>query len=136
MNATYGYDYANAASGTGSVSLLATLFSGTYLLVMLALAVLSVIAYWRIFTKAGEPGWGCIVPFYGQYLLFKIAWGNGWLFLLMFVPVVNVVVYLIALYKLCAAFGYGIGFFIGMLFLTPIFLMIMAFGPSEYYGPA
>lgn len=137
MNAGYGYGYNYAsASGTGNLGLFAALFSGTFLLITLVLMVLFIIAFWRIFTKAGEPGWGSLIPFYNTYLQFKIAWGNGWLFLLLLVPVVNVVVALIALYKLCVAFGYGVGFFLGMLFLSPIFTLILAFGSAEYQGPA
>lgn len=138
MNTTY-YDYANAASGAGDaglVSLFTLLFSGIYLLVILAIAVLTLIAYCKIFAKAGEPWWGGIVPFYNMYLLFKIAWGNGWLFLLTIVPIVGVVVQLVAFWKLCVAFGHGVGFFLGLFFLTPIFLMILAFDSSEYQGPA
>lgn len=129
-----GYTYANTSSAADA-GLLA-LFSGAYLMVVLVLAVISIIALWRIYTKAGEPGWGCIVPFYNYYLLFKIAWGNGWLFLLLFIPLVNAVVLLIVCYKLCVAFGHGVGFYIGMLFLGPIFYMILAFDSSEYQGPA
>lgn len=135
MNAGYGYDYASASSA-GNLRLFAVLFSGTFLLITLVLMVLFIIAFWRIFTKAGEPGWGSLIPFYNTYLQFKIAWGNGWLFLLLLVPVVNAVVALIALYKLCVAFGYGVGFFLGMLFLSPIFTLILAFGSAEYQGPA
>ncbi|MDE6851630.1 MAG: hypothetical protein K2J67_03965 [Lachnospiraceae bacterium] len=129
-----GYDYASTTS-TANTGLLA-LFSGVYLMVMLVVLVIMLVANWRIYTKAGQPGWGAIVPFYNLYLLYKIAWGNGWLFLLMFVPIVNAVVGLIALYKLCVAFGHGVGFFFGMLFLSPIFTLILAFGSSEYQGPA
>lgn len=138
MDTTY-YDYANAASGAGDaslVSLITLLFSGVYLLVVLVIAVLTLIAYCKIFAKAGEPWWGGIVPFYNMYLMFKIAWGNGWLFLLTFVPIVGVVVQLVAFWKLCVAFGHGVGFYLGLFFLTPIFLMILAFDSSEYMGPA
>lgn len=134
MYTGYEYDYASTSS-TADAGLLA-LFGGAYLMILLVLMVIYIIANWRIYTKAGQPGWGAIIPFYSQYLLFKIAWGNGWLFLLMFVPIVNAVVGLITLYKLCVAFGHGVGFFFGMFFLSPIFTLILAFGSSEYQGPA
>lgn len=133
-----GYTYANtpSAADTGFLAL----FTGVYLMIILVLAVISIIAYiiayWRIYTKAGEPGWGAIVPFYSYYLLFKIAWGNGWFFLFLFVPVANLIVTFIVYYKLCVAFGHGVGFYLGMLFLSPIFMMILAFDSSEYMGPA
>lgn len=134
------YNYANTASGAGNEDALAAmilaLFSGVYFLVVLVVSVLCIIGYCKIFSKAGEPWWGGIVPFYNMYLLFKIAWGNGWLFLLMLIPVVGAFVGLVAYFKLCLAFGHGVGFFLGLLFLTPIFLMILGFDSSEYQGPA
>lgn len=139
MNAMYmtaTYDYASTASSMGNSNPLAILYSGTFLLIMLIFMVILIVANWKIFTKAGEPGWGCFVPFYSQYLLFKIAWGNGWLFLLMCIPVVNAIVSLIVLYKLSVAFGYGLGFFLGLLFLSPIFILILGFGSAQYQGPA
>lgn len=132
---TTGYTYGSTSSDAAATGLLA-LFSGVYLMIILVVAVLAIIAMWRIYTKAGEPGWGSLIPFYNYYLLFKIAWGNGWLFLFLFVPVANIIVSLIVYYKLCVAFGHGVGFYLGMLFLSPIFFMILAFDSSEYYGPA
>ncbi len=134
MDAGYAYNYASTPSA--ETAGLIALFSGVYLLIWLVLTVVFIIAYWKIYTKAGEPGWGSLVPIYSTYLMFKIAWGNGWLFLLLLVPIVNIVVALVAVYKLCAAFGYGVGFFLGMLFLSPIFVLILAFGSAEYQGPA
>lgn len=59
-------------------------FLGAFILVLtvsLLLSVLSIIGHWKVFSKAGQPGWGAIVPFFGSYLLHKISWGNGWFFL-------------------------------------------------------
>lgn len=123
---TYGYDSA-------MVGALAA-FSGAYLIVCLVLFVLLIVADWKIFTKAGEPGWASIVPFYNAYVLFKIAFGNGWYFLLCLVPIVNIVFGIMLYFKLAKAFGHGAGFGFGLLFLTPIFLLILAFGSSEYVG--
>ena len=131
------YDY--AAATDAQMATQAGLFGaaiGMYVLVCLVVGVILIIANWKIFTKAGEPGWASIVPFYSQYILFKIAWGNGLLFLLLFVPLVNVVISFMVLYKLCKSFGQGVGFFLGMLFLSPIFTMILGFGSAEYLGPA
>ncbi len=124
----YGYDYDAAAAGVALAGL------GVYMVIMLVIAILAIVAYWKIFSKAGEPGWASIVPFYNNYVLFKIAMGNGWLFLLMLVPVVNCVVAIMAIFKLAKAFGKGVGFGFGLLFLAPIFLLILAFGSAEYEG--
>lgn len=125
---TTSYDYSPAVAGT------LALFSGILGIVCLAWAVLLIVAYWKIFTKAGEPGWASIVPFYGNYIAFKIAFGNGWLFLLCLVPVVNAVISIILIFKLAQVFGHGIGFGFGLLFLSPIFFLILAFDSSEYVG--
>lgn len=124
----YDYDY-NPAAVAG-----AAMFTGVYLVVWLVVAVLLIVAMWKIFTKAGEPGWAAIVPFYNTYVLFKISFGNGWLFLLLLVPVVNFVIEIMLIFKLAKAFGQGVGFGFGLLFLSPIFLLILAFGSAEYEG--
>lgn len=121
-------------------SFYANLFAGNALaiiftLVYLAIIVLMAVAMWKIYVKADKPGWACIVPFYSQYCLCDITFGNGWLFLLSFVPCVNYVMAVIIFFKLAKAFGQGIGFGFGLLFLSPIFLPILGFGSSEYVGP-
>ena len=85
--------------------------------------------------KAGEEGWKSIIPFYNTYTMFKIAWGNGWLFLLCLIPCVNAIVMIILEWKTCKAYGKGVGFFIGMLFLPNIFYLILGFDSSVYIGP-
>ncbi len=105
-----------------------------YYIVALAISIVMLVALWKVFVKAGEPGWAAIVPIYNIYVLFKIAMGNGWLFLLCFVPLVGAILALIVYFKLATAFGKGAGFGIGMIFLTPIFLCMLAFGDAEYQG--
>ncbi len=105
------------------------------MIVSLVICVLTIVAMWKIFTKAGKPGWASIVPFYSQYCLFDIAWGNGWLFLLCFVPCVNLVVMIILYIKLANAFGKGTGFGIGLILLNTIFVLILGLGDAEYIGP-
>ena len=111
--------------------------SGTataYLIVCIIVAVLTIIATWKIFTKAGEKGWKSIIPLYNTYLFFKITWGNGWFFLLLLIPIVNFVIYIVTLWKLAKVFGKGVGFFFGLVFFEPIFTLILGFGSAEYVG--
>lgn len=108
-------------------------FVGIYVIALI-IAIISIVAMWRVFAKAGEPGWAAIIPFYNSYVLYKIAWGNGWLFLLQLVPCVNIVVGIILCFKLAGAFGKGTGFGFGLLFLNIIFMMILGFGDAEYMG--
>ena len=118
-----GYDAAYAAAASG--------VSAVYAILSLAISVLTLVAMWKLFVKAGRAGWKCLIPFYNTYCLYDIAWGNGWLFLLMFVPCVNVVVGIMMLFKLAKAFGQGTGFGFGLLFLNTIFILILGFGSAE-----
>ena len=122
-----GYDAAYAAAASG--------VSAVYAILSLAISVLTLVAMWKLFVKAGRAGWKCLIPFYNTYCLYDIAWGNGWLFLLMFVPCVNVVVGIMMLFKLAKAFGQGTGFGFGLLFLNTIFILILGFCSAEYVGP-
>lgn len=121
------YDAVYTAVGAG--------VSAVYSIIVLVIAVLTLVAMWKIFTKAGKPGWACLVPFYNMYCMYDIAWGNGWLFLLTFIPCVNFVVGIMMLFKLAKAFGQGTGFGFGLLFLNTIFVLILGFGNAEYIGP-
>lgn len=97
------------------------------------LAALSIAALWIIFTKAHEEGWAAIVPFYNSYVLFKITWGSGWLFLLLLIPIVNFVIWIITMVKLSEVFGQGGGFACGLIFLNFIFECILAFDSKYQY---
>lgn len=98
-------------------------------------AILSIIAVWMIFKKAGEKGWLSLIPFVNLYKLFKIAWGNGWWFLLCFVPVANIIVYIMVYSKLAKAFGHSKAFGLGLIFLNTIFMLVLGFDKSTYQGP-
>ena len=103
-------------------------------IVWLAAMVLGIIAMWKVFEKAGEPGWAALIPFYNAYVLFKITWGNGWKFLLMLIPIANIVILIITMVKLAKAFGKDGGFAVGLILLSIIFMCILAFGKAEYQG--
>jgi hypothetical protein len=100
----------------------------------LAATVLAIVAMWKIFEKAGEPGWAAIIPFYNLYVLFKITWGNGWKFLFLLIPFANIVFLIITMVKLAKAFGKSGGFAVGLIFLSVIFYCILAFDQSQYLG--
>lgn len=125
---SYDVMYNSTYEATGT---LAAAF-GTMFVILGIYTVISIIAMWKIFKKAGEPGWGSIIPFYASYIQFKIAFGNGWLFLLLLVPFVNCVMLILFAFKLASAFGKGIGFGFGLLFLPFVFQLILAFDSSKY----
>lgn len=106
-----------------------------FYLAAIIFGILAIIGMWKVFTKAGEPGWMSLIPFLNTYKLYKIAWGNGWLFLLGLIPIVNIVVYIMVSIKMARAFGMGTGFAVGLILLPSIFYLILGFGDSVYYGP-
>ena len=96
--------------------------------------VIGIVCMWKIFTKAGRAGWKCIIPIYNTYNEFEIAGMNGWMFLLLLIPIVDIVIYIMLIFKFAKAFGKSTAFGFGLLFLTPIFLLILAFDSSTYVG--
>ncbi|MBD5475216.1 MAG: signal peptidase I [Lachnospiraceae bacterium] len=107
-----------------------------YMLVVLAIAIVVLVGLWKVFEKAGKPGWGAIVPLYNLYCLFEMTFGTGWLFLLIFVPCVGAIMTIIMWIKLAMAFDKGVGFGIGILFLPFIFVPMLGFGDAQYVGPS
>mgnify|MGYP004500432531 CR=1 FL=1 len=123
--------YDSVMYDTTSQNAIAGIF-GAYSVVVLAIAIIMIVANWKIFTKAGKPGWASIVPIYNMYVTFQVAGMSGWMFLLSFVPLVNIVVQIMLCLNLAKAFGKSTGFGIGLIFLNPIFLLILAFGNADY----
>lgn len=133
---------------------------GVIVTVGIAMYVISAIAYWQIFKKAGEKGWKALIPVYNSYIIYKISWKtsmfwimlildivyavlaginvsaqNGVLAFLMYAVYIAVLVIgIISIHKLSKAFGHGVGFTLGLIFLSPIFILILAFGGSQYVG--
>lgn len=106
------------------------------LLIQLAIVIFFIAAFWKVFTKAGHPGWAAIIPIYNLYILCKIAGRPGWWLILLFIPIVNIVVSIIISIDISKSFGHGVGFGIGLWLLGIIFYPILAFGSSKYQGPA
>jgi hypothetical protein len=103
-------------------------------LIWIALVVLMIASMWKVFVKAGQPGWGCLIPIYNVYLMLKIAGKPGWWLILFFIPIVSLVVSVIVVVAFAANFGKGVGFALGLLFLGFIFCPILAFGDAQYVG--
>jgi hypothetical protein len=98
----------------------------------LVIGIIVLVAMWRVFTKAGKPGWAAIVPIYNAYVLITIAGKPGWWLILYFVPIVNIVIMIMVLHGLSTAFGQGVGFTIGLILLPWLFLPLLGFGGSSY----
>jgi tetratricopeptide (TPR) repeat protein len=123
------------------------------LIVSLGLTILQIVAWWKVFQKAGRPGWAILIPFYNAYVMFRIVQLP---FILFFLPVIlaflatinpasayimawliiisTFAVYWTLLYRYARAFGYGIGFTLGLFFLHPIFISILGFGSAQPGG--
>lgn len=109
-----------------------TALLSTYMILILVIAVIMIVANWKVFTKAGKPGWASIIPLYNMYVMFEIAGMNGWMFLLTFIPIVNIIIQIMLYLNLAKKFGKSTGFAIGLILLNPIFLLMLAFGNTEY----
>ncbi len=98
----------------------------------LVLITLVVVGLWKLFTKAGKPGWAAIIPIYNLIVMIQIAGKSGWWILLYFIPIVNIVVSVLVMMGLAKNFGRGVGTVLGLIFLPMIFLLILGFGDAEY----
>jgi len=102
--------------------------------IYLAVLILSIVAAWRIFTKAGKPGWWAIIPIVNTVVLCKIAGKPGWWFFLCLIPIANIVFLILIYLGLARSFGKDGGFAVGLILLAPIFFPILAFGSARYQG--
>jgi len=110
-------------------------FSPSLIIVWLAFMVFIIAAIWKVFEKAGQPGWAAIIPIYNLYILTKIAGKPGWWVLMFLIPFVNFI-FLIWLYNMVSkSFGKDEGFTVGLLILGFIFWPILGFGSARYLGP-
>jgi hypothetical protein len=116
-------------------SMVAAVFAGPFFLFIILVVAFYIAAYWRVFTKAGEPGWGALGPVYNLYLLCKIAGRPEWWLILFFVPFVNIAIVLIVSMDLAKAFGKTAGFGIGLWLLSFIFIPILGYGSAQYTRP-
>jgi hypothetical protein len=105
-------------------------------LISLGLMVLIVASAWKVFDKAGEPGWAAIIPIYNAVVLLKIVGRPIWWLILMLIPIVGIVVSLLLVVDLAKSFRQGIGYALGLLFLPFIFWPMLAFGDASYGGPS
>jgi len=105
-------------------------------LIGLAVGVFLLIAIWKIFTKAGKPGWAVLIPIYNTYILLEIVGREWWWLIFLAIPGVNLIFLVILLFDLAKSFGKGLDFGFGLLLLSPIFIPILGFGNAKYIGPS
>lgn len=136
---------------------------GIGIVIGLIVYVLFVIAWWKLFVKAGEKGWKAIIPFYNAYIQFKLTWRplffwitlvvaivssllsnfmtnfpsgvQGFLSIIGFaLSIVSLVLYVISMHRLSKSYGHGGGYTVGLVFLNFIFMLVLGFGKSKYQG--
>ena len=112
-----------------------SLFDIPFLVLIVALAVVTVAGKWKCLVKAGRPGWGAVIPIYNVYLLVTVAGKPWWWLLLYFIPIVNIVVAILTLIGFARAFGQSGGFGIVMFLFPFAGFPILGFGEAKYVGP-
>lgn len=117
----------SAAAGAGSM---------LFFIIYFAIIILLIASLWKIFVKAGKPGWAAIIPIYNTVILLEIIGKPLWWIFLFFIPGVNLVIGIWTMNLLAKSFGKTEGFTIGMIFLPFIFYPILGFGDAVYAGPA
>ena len=106
-----------------------------YLILSLLITAAIIVGIWKMFEKAGEGGWKSLIPFYNMYILYKISWGNGLLFLLLFLPIIDIVMIIVTPFKTAKAYGLHPLYGVGLLLLPVIFYPVIGLGSSKYIGP-
>lgn len=104
---------------------------GTWIFII-ALIVLQLAAWWKMFEKAGKPGWAAIIPIYNIVVLCQVAGKPGWWVILMLIPLVNIIIMIIVSVGVARNFGRGALFGIGLWLLGVIFYPILGFSDAEY----
>ncbi len=108
--------------------------SGIVWIIYLAALIAVIAGWWMMFEKAGEAGWKAIIPIYNIIVLLKIVGREWWWVILFIIPIVGFIIWIIVALDLAKAFGRGTGFGLGLIFLTPLFALILGFGSDSYRG--
>jgi hypothetical protein len=126
------YSYTTTSSSTS----MSSTFWVVYFTILAAFVLVISVSIWKVFAKAGKPGWAAIVPVYNTIVLLQIVRRPLWWFLLFVIPFVNIVVGIVVYYDLVKAFGRGVGTLLLILLLPIIGLPMLAFGDAKYTAPA
>ena len=102
------------------------------IIIYLAVIAFLVAAGWKVFEKAGQPGWAILIPIYNGIIMCKIAKKPWWWLLLMCIPYVGIVFSIWITNRTAKAFGKSEGFTLGLVLLAFVFWPVLAWGDAEY----
>lgn len=105
---------------------------GTMMLISSAVGLVMLISMWKIFKKAGKPGWASIIPIYNIYVMIQIAKLPTYYLLLFIIPIANIYAMFKIYIELAHKFNKSTGFGVGLIFLSVIFFPMLAFGDATY----
>lgn len=137
MYSSYSVSNTTALTDAEAEGLLGSIMAvmGVVWILGLAVGIITIIAMWKVFTKAGKPGWHSLIPFLNNYTLGEIAGIKGWIAIVApFIPLANIAFPIYAMYCIAKVFGKGAGFTVGLIFFSPIFMAILGFGSANYLG--
>lgn len=119
-------------------SIISTILVG-YIAIVLPILLVVLIGMWRVYSKAGQPGWAVLIPFYNLYVFTQIIRRPGWWMLLYFASLIPVVgsiavlaVSIMDYLRLAKVYGKSAGFGVGLVLLSPVFIPILGFGSASY----
>ena len=120
-----------------SSGIIAALGGGLGMICWLIVMIVIIAAMWKIYTKAGKPGWAAIIPLYNIWVLLEIVGRPGWGLILFFIPFVNFIIILLVSIDLAKSFGKSAAYGVILLFFFNIIgYLMLGFGDAEYQGPA
>jgi hypothetical protein len=114
--------------------LMAGVLGVAFLAFMCAFTLLLIVSVWKVFTKAGKPGWASIIPIYNLIVMLEITGKPIWWIVLFLIPFVNFVAAILLSLALSEKFGKSTGFGIGLALVSFVFFPILAFGDARYRG--
>ncbi len=124
------------ASQTGDPGVVGMVGGIIILVLGLALVGLVLASFWRVFARAGQPGWAALVPIYNTITLLRVAGKPGWWILLLLVPGLNLIPLISVPFGVAKRFDKSTGFALGLLLLPLLFYPILAFGKPRSGGAA